>query len=123
MQKNILVIDDDQELVKMLKIRLEANGYDVYSSFDGNDGLDKARKLKPDLIILDLMLPKLNGYQVCRMLKFDEQFRKIPIIIFSARDRDVDKELGGKVGADAYVTKPFDDEILLEKIHQLLLLV
>jgi len=119
-KKRILVVDDEIDLVEMLTIRLEANDYEVSMAYDGQDGLDKARALKPDLIILDLMLPKIDGYKVCRMLKFDEKYKQIPIILFTARAQESDIKLGKEVGADAYLTKPFEPNILLGKIAELL---
>jgi len=119
-KKKILVVDDEVALVELLSIRLEANDYEVLTAYDGQDGLDKARSLKPDLIVLDLMLPKLDGYKVCRMLKFDEKYKNIPIIMFTARAQEADKKLGEEVGADAYVTKPFESEVLLKKITELI---
>lgn len=118
--KRILVVDDEKELVEMLKMRLEAGGYEVSAAYDGQEALDKARRDKPDLIILDLMLPRIDGYKVCRMLKFDEKYKKIPIILFTARAQEEDKKLGGEVGAEAYITKPFEPPILLAKIRELL---
>ena len=120
MAKKILVVDDEKALVETIRIRLEANGYEVDAGYDGMEAIEKARKNNPDLIILDLMLPKLNGYQVCRMLKFDEDYKNIPIIILTGRDGEVDREMGGKVGAEAYITKPFDAPVLLAKIKELL---
>jgi len=119
-KKRILVVDDEADLVDMLKMRLEVNNYDVITAYDGQEALDKARKEKPDLIILDLMLPKIDGYKVCRMLKFDEKYKKIPIILFTARAQDSDQKMGKEVGADAYVTKPFEPKVLLGKIEELL---
>lgn len=118
--KKILVIDDETDLAEMLVLRLEANGYQVISALDGQEGLDKARTEKPDLIILDLMLPKIDGYKVCRMLKFDEKYRHIPIILFTARAQELDIKLGKEVGADAYIIKPFEPDILLSKVAELL---
>jgi DNA-binding response OmpR family regulator len=117
--KKILVVDDEAQLVDMVKMRLEANGYDVITAYNGQEGLDKARRESPDLIILDLMLPKIDGYKVCRMLKFDEKYKNIPIILFTARAQQEDEKLGKEVGADAYITKPFEPQVLLEKIKQL----
>ena len=119
-KKRILVVDDEMDLVAMLSIRLEANDYEVFAAYDGQEGLDKARASKPDLIILDLMLPKIDGYKVCRMLKFDEKYKQIPIILFTARAQESDVKLGKEVGADAYLTKPFEPSILLGKIAELL---
>jgi len=119
-KKKILVVDDETDLVEMITLRLEAGDFIVIKAYDGQAGLDLARTEKPDLIILDLMLPKIDGYKVCRMLKFDEKYKNIPIIIFTARTQESDVRLGEEVGADAYITKPFDSDILLNKIKQLL---
>src|SRR3989339_1376415 len=105
--KKILVVDDEPDVVKLLKVRLEASGYAVIEAYDGQEGLDKAHNEMPDLIILDLMLPKLNGYQVCRMLKFDAKYQKIPIILLTARAGDEDQKQSVEAGANAYITKPF----------------
>ena len=118
--KRILIVDDEQDLVAMVKMRLEASGYETLEAYDGQDALKKAQEEKPDLIVLDLMLPKMDGYKVCRMLKFDEKYRHIPIIMFTARVQDSDKQMGMEVGADAYITKPFEPQILLSKIEELL---
>ena len=118
--KKILIVDDEKDLVETLSFRLKANNYEVVTAFDGQEGLDKARSENPDLIILDLMLPKIDGYKVCRMLKFDEKSKKIPIILFTALAQDSDKKMGDEVGADAYVTKPFDPKALMGKIQELL---
>jgi len=119
-KKRILIVDDEEDILKVLRFRLEANNYEVLSASDGQEGLNKARSEKPDLIILDLMLPKLDGYRVCRMLKFDESYKAIPIIMFTARAQTSDKELGMEMGADAYIPKPFEPEVLLGKMKELL---
>jgi DNA-binding response OmpR family regulator len=119
-KKRILLIEDEVDMVYALTLQLEAIDCEVLSATDGKTGLDMARKEKPDLIILDLMLPKMDGYKICRMLKFDERYKKIPIIMFTARVQDQDKKLGQQVGADAYITKPFDSKVLLDKIDALL---
>jgi len=120
MPKKILVVDDEAQLVDMVKVRLEANNYLVLTAFDGQEGLEKAYKDNPDLIILDLMLPQMDGYKVCALLKADTRYNKIPIIMFTARAQDSDKKMGEKVGADAYITKPFEPEELIAKIKALL---
>lgn len=116
----ILIVEDERDLMTMIKLRLEAAGYQTSEAYDGQQGLEKARKEKPDLIILDLMLPKMDGYRVCRLLKFDEKYKNIPIIMFTARAQDSDKKMGEEVGADAYVIKPFESKVLLDKIKELL---
>ncbi len=120
MTKKILLVDDEKDLVETVTFRLESSGYEVVSAYDGQEGLDKAKSEGPDLIILDLMLPKMDGYKVCRMLKFDGKYKDIPIIMFTARAQDSDKQMGEQVGADAYITKPFDPKALLGKIEELL---
>jgi DNA-binding response OmpR family regulator len=119
-KKRILLIEDETDMVYALTLQLEAIDYKVLSATDGQAGLDMARKEKPDLIILDLMLPKMDGYKICRMLKFDERYKQIPIIMFTARAQDQDRKLAQEVGADAYITKPFDSKALLDKISALL---
>ncbi len=119
-QIRILVVDDEIDLVETLKFRLEMAGYEVITAHDGQEGLKKARSENPALIILDLMLPKLDGYRVCRMLKFDEKYKGIPIILFSARVQEADIKMGEEQGADAYITKPFDPKVLLARIDELL---
>jgi len=120
MKKRILLVDDEPDVVKVVKFRLEENNYEVLVAVDGQEALEKARKENPDLIILDLMLPKMDGYKVCRMLKFDEKYKHIPIIMFTARGQDLDKKVGYDVGANEYIIKPFEPQVLLGKIKDLL---
>ena len=110
--KKILIVDDEKDLVEIVKMSLEPLGYEVFEAYDGSEGLEKARQVKPDLIILDLMLPKMDGYQVCRILKFDVNFKHIPIILFTARAGRDDIEKGKEAGADAFITKPFKHEVV-----------
>lgn len=119
-KKKILVVDDEEDMVFAVKLHLEAKGYDVTIAEDGQTALNMARQERPDLIVLDLMLPKIDGYKVCRMLKFDEKYKNIPILMFTARAQKSDEQLGYDVGADVYLTKPFDPETLLKKIEELL---
>jgi len=114
--KKILVVDDEVDLVKTIQFSLELEGYKVLVSYNGEDALAQARKENPDLILLDLMLPKLDGYKVCRFLKFDEQYKHIPILMMTAKTQEKDKLMGKETGADEYITKPFDMEELMEKI-------
>ena len=116
----ILVVDDEPDLVQLVSIRLQAAGYEVTSAYDGQQALDRVKESKPDLIILDLMLPKMDGYKVCRLLKFDERYQKIPVLIFTARAQAEDIKLAMDCGADAYLTKPFEAPVLLEKLRDLL---
>lgn len=119
-KKKILIVDDETDLVETVVFQLQEAGYEVTSAYDGLEGLEKAQSQKPDLIILDLMLPKMDGYKVCKMLKVDNRHNKIPIILFSARAGKQDEKLGYECGANAYITKPFEASILLSKIKELL---
>jgi DNA-binding response OmpR family regulator len=114
--KKILVVDDEVDLVKTIQFALEAEGYKVLVSYNGEDALNQSRKENPDLILLDLMLPKLDGYKVCRLLKFDEQYKHIPILMLTAKTQEKDKMLGVETGANEYITKPFDMDQLMEKM-------
>jgi DNA-binding response OmpR family regulator len=114
--KKILIVDDEVDLVETVRFPLEIEGFDTLVSYNGEDALNQARKEKPDLIILDLMLPKLDGYKVCRLLKFDERYKHIPILMLTAKTQEKDKILGKETGADEYITKPFEMDYLLEKV-------
>jgi two-component system, OmpR family, alkaline phosphatase synthesis response regulator PhoP len=120
MPKKILLVDDEADIVSSIKARLEANNYEVIVAVDGQQALEMARKEIPDLIILDLMLPKIDGYRVCRLLKFDDKYKHIPIFMFTARAQESDKKLGEEVGADAYILKPFELKSLMDKIKNTL---
>jgi len=119
-KKLILVVDDEPEAVFPLVKRLEMEGFDIRTAEDGMTGLTLAREQRPDLIVLDLMLPKLRGYEVCRILKFDPRFARIPIIMLTALSREGDRNAGRDAGADFYVTKPFDGRELVKNIRVLL---
>ncbi len=120
LKRRILVIEDEKEMLEAVQLRLEANRYEVISASDGAEGLSQARSEKPDLIIMDIMLPKMDGFTVCRMLKFDEHYKNTPIIMLTARTQDSDIKCGKEMGVDAYLTKPFKSEELLAKIKELI---
>jgi len=115
----ILLVDDEPSIVKMVAKRLEVEGYEVLVAMDGQEALKVAQTEGPDLIILDLMLPKLNGYEVCTMLKQDTRYQRIPVVMFSAKAQEKDEKLGLECGADAYVRKPFKAQELLDQIRAL----
>jgi CheY-like chemotaxis protein len=119
-KKRVLIVEDQAVIVDMLRMRLEANNYEVITAGDGQEGLEKAHKENPNLIILDIMLPKMNGYKVCQLLKADPKYNTIPIIISSGRTPQEIRKVGQEVGADAYVSKPFEAEVLLSKMKELL---
>lgn len=116
----ILVIDDEKDFVDTLAIRLEAKGYDISKAFDGKEGLEKAHSDNPDLIILDIIMPEMNGFDVCRKLKVDPKFSNIPIILLTAKFQPNDIDFGKEMGADAYLTKPVELNTLSDKINELL---
>lgn len=116
----VLIIEDEADIVEALKLRLEANGYETLVATDGKEGLDKARSEKPDLIIMDVRLPKMDGFKISRILKFDENYRRIPIVMLTAKVHPSDIQMGKEAGADAYITKPYKAEDLLAKIKELL---
>ena len=120
MAKKILIVDDEEDIAFSVARRLSAVGYEVVCAEDGVEGLQRAQTENPDLILLDLMLPKMDGYKVCRLLKFDERYKRIPIIMVSARSQDEDIALGRETGAEAYMTKPVDSAALLDKVKELL---
>lgn len=116
----ILIVDDEADLVSVLRMGLEIEGFEVSSASDGEEGLRRAREDRPDLLVLDLMLPKMDGYKVCRALKFDERFKSMPIFILSARSGEQDRRLALDMGADLFVTKPYDMADLIARIgHKL----
>lgn len=119
MKKKILLVDDEPDVQTIVTTRLATLGFEVLIARDGQEGLDLARRESPDAILLDLMLPKLDGYKVCRMLKFDKAFEKIPVIIFSAKSSHPDRKLAEESGADAYLTKPLDMKLFMETIQKL----
>jgi DNA-binding response OmpR family regulator len=120
MAKKILIVDDYPQLVEALKLRLEATGYQVITAADGQEGLSLARRESPDLIILDVMLPKMNGYKVCRFLKFDAKYKNIPIIMLTSRGGANDMQMGKATGANAYVVKPYDPKVLMSLVQRFL---
>lgn len=116
----ILLVDDEKDIVELLKAKLEKNNYEVLVAYDGKVGFAKARNENPDLIILDLMLPEMDGYWVCHLLKNDKRYHKIPVIILTAKAEEENIELAEKCGADEYIIKPFEFDKLLLKIEELI---
>lgn len=113
----VLVVDDEKTLVKALKFNLEKEGFRVDQAYDGEEALEKVYDLKPDIVVLDLMLPKLDGFEVCRRIR---RRYDIPIIMLTARAEDIDKVLGLELGADDYLTKPFNSRELVARIRAIL---
>lgn len=116
----ILVIEDEAHILELLRYNLEAQGYNVILTDNGKEGLEKCRELSPDLVLLDLMLPDIDGIDVCKKIKSDEHLKNIPIIMLTAKSEEVDKILGLELGADDYITKPFSIRELLARIKVVL---
>lgn len=114
--EKILIIDDELHIVELLRYNLEANGYKVNFSLNGREGLNIAFDKKPDLILLDIMLPELDGFDVCKEIKRNKETESIPIIMLTAKSEEFDKILGLELGADDYITKPFSVRELLARI-------
>lgn len=122
MKKKILVIDDELDLVKLLKIRLELHDYAVVPLYTSKRAVEITKREKPDLILLDIMMPDMNGYEVCKALRSNEVTRDIPIILFTAKSSEMGKmsKEYKDIGANDYLAKPFEPEVLLEKINKLI---
>jgi len=118
--KKILIVDDEQDIVESLKFVLEVNGYTCFCAYNGEDGLKLAKEIIPDLIILDVMMPKINGYKISRLLKYDKKYKDIPIIMVTARSQEEDKLIGEETGADEYITKPFDLDFVVQRVKEYL---
>ncbi len=117
MNKEILLVEDEKTLARALKFNLEKEGFSVEIAFDGEEALNAMSRMEPDLVILDLMLPKIDGYEVCRSIR---RSSNVPIIMLTARDEDIDKILGLELGADDYMTKPFNVRELLARIKAIM---
>ena len=118
--KKILIADDRPEVVELVRVILEGEDYEIVDASDGKEALKKVRLEKPDLVLLDVVMPKMDGFEVCRKLKKDPQTKEIPIIMLTAKAQEVDKEKGREVGASDYITKPFSPSALLTKIEEIL---
>ncbi len=116
----ILVVDDEIYIVHILDFSLGMEGYEVLTALDGEQALERLKSDKPDLIVLDIMMPKVDGYEVCRTIKANPETQHIPVILLSAKGRNVDQKMGFDVGADDYITKPFSPRKLVERINALL---
>src|SRR4030043_2178422 len=119
-KKRILIVDDNEDTVELLKKRLRSEEYDTAEAYDGEEGLKKVVEYNPDLIILDVMMPRLDGYEVCRRLKLDENTRYIPVIMLTAKSDVASKVKGLDIGADDYLPKPFDYKELAARVRSLL---
>ncbi|HEV8617105.1 MAG TPA: response regulator [Methylomirabilota bacterium] len=116
----VLIVEDEPHIVLSLEFLLQRAGYDTLTAADGEEGLALVRRLRPDVVLLDVMLPKRNGYEICQAVKADPELRGIPILMLSARGQEVEVLKGLELGAAAYVTKPFGNAEILEAIRAVL---
>ena len=120
MKQRILVVDDEPEAVELVEFNLKQAGYAVSTAADGAEALKKARTQTPDLIVLDVMLPEMDGFEICKVLRLDPATAKVPIIMLTAKAAEIDRVLGLELGADDYLTKPFSPRELLLRIKKIL---
>ena len=116
----VLVVDDEVYILHILDFSLGAEGFEVITANNGELAIEKAKQEKPDLIVLDIMMPVLDGYETCRRLKREAETKNIPVVLLTAKGRDVDKKLGYEVGAVDYIVKPFSPNRLIERIQEIL---
>jgi len=116
----VLVVDDDPVIQRLLRVNFEMEGYDVIVAGDGVDGLERARAEHPDIVVLDIMMPRMSGLDVAKALKADPDTASIPVLLLSAKAQEADLQAGDESGADGYLTKPFDPLQLLQRVEQLL---
>src|SRR5438874_5069627 len=120
MKHKILIVDDEPDAVEMIQFNMKAAGYDVVTAADGAEALKKARSALPGLIVLDLMLPAVDGLEVCKMLRRDPATAAIPIVMVTAKAAEIDRVLGLELGADDYITKPFSPRELILRIKKIM---
>ncbi|MBA7652244.1 Alkaline phosphatase synthesis transcriptional regulatory protein PhoP [subsurface metagenome] len=118
--KKILIADDKPEAVELVRVSLEGEDYEIVGASNGKEALKRARLERPDLILLDIVMPKMDGFEVCRKLKKDPEIQEIPIIMLTAKGQKVDQEKARQLGARDYITKPFSPSALLTKIEEIL---
>ncbi|MFW6117059.1 MAG: response regulator [Thermoproteota archaeon] len=114
----VLVVDDEEDIRSLGEMMLSDEGYGVLTAKNAGEAITQAEEGKPDIILMDIVMPGRNGFDVCKMLKFKPSTKHIPVIMFSALGRDVDREMAEEAGADDYITKPFDKEDLLQTIKK-----
>ena len=118
--KKILAVDDEPNILMSIEFILEMEGYEVHTARDGDEALEVARRVRPDLILLDINMPRRDGYEVCRLLREEPEMSALKVIMLTAKGQPLEKKKGLEVGADEYVTKPFGAEDLLEKIRAMI---
>ena len=118
--KRVLIIEDDRDIVELVRYNLANEGFQVNAALDGSSGLSSLKKTPPDLLLLDLMLPKISGLEICREVRKDESLNRLPILMLTARGDEADRVVGLEMGADDYVTKPFSPRELIARVKALL---
>ena len=118
--KTVLLIEDNPASIKFITVHLNRNGYKTVVAENGFTGLQKAREIRPDLILLDIMLPDLDGHKLCRMIKFNRELKEIPVAMFTSRDTEEDAELAQRCGANAFILKTTHIDIILETVKRLI---
>jgi CheY-like chemotaxis protein len=115
----VLVVDDDDVIRQLIRVNLELEGFEVYTANDGEDAIAKARELQPAVITLDIMMPRLDGWDAAAKLRADPQTSHIKVVLLSARAQEADLRKGNRIGVDAYLTKPFDPDELIDTVRRL----
>jgi CheY-like chemotaxis protein len=118
-QPKVLVVDDDDVIRQLISVNLQLEGFDVHTAVDGVDCLEQVREICPDVITLDVMMPRLDGWEVATRLRADPETAKIPIVLLTARAQESDMRRGTRIGVDAYLTKPFDPDELIATVRRL----
>jgi DNA-binding response OmpR family regulator len=113
----VLVVDDEEYIQHILNFSFGAEGFEVITASDGEEAVTIAKSQRPDIIVLDIMMPKMDGYEACKHIKADPQTEHIPVILLTAKGREVDRKLGAEAGADDYVVKPFSPGRLIERVE------
>ena len=119
MTKEILIVDDEPDVVVPIQFLMEQQGYSVMAAYRGEDALDLIYHYKPDLVLLDIMLPGIDGWEVCEIIRLNQNYRDIKIVFLTAKGRDEDIAKGLALGADAYITKPFSNDVLVATVNKL----
>ena len=120
MTKKVLIVDDEPNIVLSVEFLMQREGHEVATAGDGQEALDMLAETRPDLMVLDVMMPRKNGFEVCEAVRGDAQFARLPILMLTAKGREAEMKKGLSLGADAYITKPFSTHELVAKVNELL---
>lgn len=119
-QKTILIVDDEKDLVDLMAVMLETQGFVVMKAFSGEEAITKLEEQKPDIILLDIMMPQMSGYEFCQKIKGDDRHKSIPVILVTAKVQSEDQKRGKEAGADGFITKPYEYSQLIQEIQKLI---